>query len=705
MNHKFPLDARLTRYQFVAILAYAAIYAAALAVAYQYVTAEKVFYFWDSFAYNRSALESLDSFRQSFGIWTNHIHNSIQSGFSQVYTIPLAPLMDQFGETRAIYILGIVGFYLLPFVTVSTLLARNLVARMSPLSFVLSFCGCLAVPVIWHASLRGYPDIGGLVLAWLAILVYFGDRSLIRWRSVLAIGVLLSGTFLFRRHLAYVVIPLLALMTLFSISRALKDVPMRPVKSLLILGLKFTIIVSIIIGSLALIAPLYLKELSSTSYSDLYKPFQNPVLQAAKVHFNWIGSVYWIAAALGFGLGLRDPIHRWKSAFLICYTILSFSIWVLYLRYTSIQHNLHFAGMVACGVGTLVAFICQAPEMTRKHPTKGFILVCLLLGLWGDRLAFWSITPTAIEISLPSKLPPRVDVEYDEIKRMTEYLHTLGTDSGQVVLFDSSSQLLNSDMISIAEKTLYGRSKQKMNILYGGHMDTIAPYPLRDMLAANWIVHTEPFLWHINVQDQGVVEAIYRAFTDNWEFTKDFEVLPQSFHLQHNANIRIYHRIRQTDFPTTVDTVRRVFDTVGISNAWNGPFMIGDTSTGAEYYDARLIARTSVGHFRLDLSQVRFREDQSVLTLFVRTTESATKHLRGDIRGADLDITAEMFPDENLGTTSWRIRQSCADGADIDIVYPSAKDGVLALTLTPRKKPPAGVPLGLQVENLRISEK
>ena len=690
-------------------LAYLAVCSAALVATYLYVASEKVFYYWDSYAYQRAALGSLDAFHQSLFTWLLHLRGSIQNGYSEVYTVFLAPLQAGFGESRATYILGLVGFYLLPFATVSTFLVRSLVPRLSPAAFLLCFCACLSLPAIWQATLIGYPDVGGLVLAWTAILVYFSDRSLSRLTNVFAIGLLLAGTFLFRRHLIYVVIPLLVLMGVFSFGGIWGDGQPRQLGRSGRMGLKFALIGILIVGSLALLAPHYLSELAATSYRELYKPFQNPVRLAAEVHFHWVGGFYWILAGLGFALGLRDPVQRWKSAFLLSYTVFSFGIWALYLRYTSIQHNLHFSGMVACGLGALAAYLYPGPRASTRRVLAAAAVVGLLVAVWADRFLFVRLVPASTEIILPAQVPPRRDLDYDAIRRLTEYLHNAVADRGQVVLFDASSILMNSDMISTAEQSLYGRRQSRMTILYGGQMDTIASYPLRDMLAADWIVHTEPFQSHLSVKDQGVVEAICRSLTDPWEISRDFELLPTAFHFQHDTTVRIYRRIRETSFPATVVTARRVFDLVGDEDAWNGRWMLGYSSSGAEYYDARILHPKTRPFYTADFEQVKMRLEQTEITLFVRLPGGSPSHLKGRLTGSsgrNAELRAEFYADAgDPAAPGWTQQLGLRSGENFALHPATTARGILALRLVPQGKPPSGTPLGLMLDDLLVTEK
>lgn len=685
------------------MLASFAITAAFLITTILYVHKEQFFYFWDNFAYHRATLESVSALQQPGTSWMSHLRVSMQSGFSQLFTVPLAPLMLCLGESRSVYIGGITIFYLLPCAWLCTVIVNRIVP-LHRLQWPLVFMSCASLPVFWQVTLRGYPDIGGIVVALVAILLITGDRGITKWSTAILLGIVLAATFLFRRHLVYCIIPLMAATSCFALAHTFYERPERRWREVLLTLARLTLTTGLTIFLIWLVAPSYFRELITTNFRELYLPFQHPVLNSLHNHWNYIGSVYWALGLFGFFWGMRRAkAQKWICGFLLFYAFLSFAIWGFYLRYLSVQYNLHFAVVIAIGLGLLTALVSQ-------HFKTGFPALCLiiaLVALWGDRLSHIRFLPGTITNVLPERVMPLRNPDYDEIKRLIEYLHNAVEDRTQTVIFDSSNQIFNSDMVSIGEQALYGR-KNKTNILYGGHMDTVSAYPLRDMVAADWVVHTEPYQWHINIKDQGIVEAVCRTFSEKWKFSDDFEKKGSPFALSQGVTVQIYRRIRPTSFLTAVTTARQVFDFVGVDNAWNGRWMCAGAATGAEYFDARLIRPLSNGHFIADLEQVRMRTDQNEVLLFVRLAGGKQVHLSGKVFGSNpggIDITAEYFPDsETTPAPTWTTTLSVPHQADFALAPNAPAVGVLALHIVPQQKPPLGSPLGIVLDELTLAE-
>jgi hypothetical protein len=676
------------------------IFAAIIALTIRYAQSERFFYFWDNFAYHRATLESLGALQNPQTSWWGHLRISMQSGFSQLFTVTLAPLMAAFGETRSVFIGGIVGFYLLP----CTILGTLIVNRITPLQrgqWPLVFAACASLPVLWRASLSGYPDIGGLAIAMGGILVLTIDFEYKRWRTALTMGVILAVVFLFRRHLVYSIVALMAAASSVSLLHCLCRGEPRPGQQLLATLLRLATTTVVTVFLIWLVAPNYFQELISNDFRELYLPYQATIHDAAAQHRDYIGLLYWLLGVLGLGTGLaQGGKARWISGLLGAYLLFSSCIWIFYLRYLGVQYNLHFAVVVAVGIGLLTAYLFQ-----RLGGWRGAIALNIVLAtLWLDRLAYLSVVPRIADWALPAKIPPLQNPDYDEIKRLIDHLHTHAGAPRNNILVAASSQTMNSDMLTIGEKSLYGSRQARLAIMNGSHVDTVQPYSLRDMIAADLILVATPFQHHLRVEDQGVVRAISDAMLEPTAFARDFRKTGQQFSLTKGVELTLYERIAPTPFLTQVEAARRMFDTVGMADAWTGPFMIGEAATGAEYYDVRLIVPQSAGRFTIDLSQVRMKAEQAAITLFVRTAAAGSRHLRGDIRGVGLEVTAKLFPDQNPTEHVWEQTLSCPDGADLALVYPSVDQGILALTLVPKTKPAPGVPLGLLIDNLRISE-
>lgn len=625
-------------------LACAGVFLALLGGGIYHTAQEKFFYFWDNFAYHRATLESLTAFEEPGTSWAQHLRISMQSGFSQLFTVTLAPLMHWCGEGRLVFIGGIIAFYLLPCAAFCT----ALVHRMVPLrgwQWPAVFMTCATLPVFWRASLTGYPDIGGLCIALGAALLISRDIAFARWRTALTLGPLLAATFLFRRHLVYAVIPLMLVTSASALLRTWLQPRGKKPTALASLGVRLLTTAAIATAIIWAVAPNYFRELVGTNFRELYLPFTFPVAQAWATHIGYVGVFYWLCALTGLGWTLcHGGAERWLAGMILGYIALSLTIWVFYLRYLSVQYNLHFAIMVAVGCGLLVAQLFRT-----RRPLVASLLVLLATGLWLDRLDFARLLPASADRLLPARIVPLQNPDYAAIEELIRFLRETATAPRNNVLVVASSQTLNSDMLTVGESALFGRNNRHLVIMNGSHADTVQPYPLRDMLAADWLVLVTPFQHHLRVEDQGVVLSTYQCMTEKTPYSADWKKIDRHFPLSDGAVATVYRRIRPTSEQVEVDTARRVFQTVGLNDAWTGPFMIGLAATGAEYFDFRIVTPTGPDRSDIDFEQLRFRPEQNEIRLFVWLS-GRENSIGGRIEGSakrSVQIRASFHPDRS----------------------------------------------------------
>lgn len=678
-----------------------AVAAGALVFTAHYVNSERFFWFWDSFAYHRASLESLQRMEGGGVAWLQGLRVSMQSGFSQLFTTPLVPLMRWLGDGRAVYIGGLVGFYLLPFAWV----ASRIVNRFAPASrwaSPLVFATCAALPVLWRATLSGYPDIGGATVAMLAVLVYFRDPTLRSWSTAGQLGLIFAAAFLFRRHLIYCVIAMMTAISGFTVVRIAIEEKAHRWRRLGGSVLKMAAVTGIVLAAIALIAPAYFAELTSTNFRELYKPFQQSVRLAFDQHWGLVGALYWLLAAAGFALAWRRREHRWAIAFLLGHLAVSFAIWTLYLRYLSIQYNLHFAFVVSCGIGALIASVWSRG---RSGPFLAGVIAVLVVGLWADRLSDGARMPVFAERLLPVQLPPLRDRNYDELARLIRHLRTVDTNPASPVHVAASSIVINSDLLTNGEGALFGRANRRLGFMNGSHADTVQPYTLRDLVAADWMVQVTPLQLHLRLEDQGVVESVHRAFRESWPIAGDFSAESETFHLLPEMEVQIFRRIRPSGLAAQIDAARRMFDIVDVQSAWTGPWMMGRAATGAEYFDARLIVPRQPNIYYADLTQVRPGAGEPNVTMFGRMTVDRPHLLTGMPNGSGVagwTMRLSLHPDSGASIDPWEQEMALAAGVPFSVALPNRGRAVVAIELCPAVPLPAGTPLGWGIEQLQL---
>ena len=645
-------------------------------IAVAYVHREKVFYAWDGSAYHRSAWESLD---QSHSVidWCKYLRLTMQTGFSQLFTVPIVPWMNLFGDGRAAFISGITFFYITGFAIVCAALTYSHKAgsQAERIGYWLSVICCASLPVCWRASLAGYPDVGGVAISMIAVWVYFRDFPYERWSTSISLGLLFSLTFLFRRHLVYAVIAEMLTASIFVAFFHFRRNGRNQIIKLLMNYVRMGVTTGIVLVAVALLAPDYLHELLTTNFKELYKPFQFTFAEAVGQHVGLIGGFYLLFGLGGLVFGLFDANARPKAAYLLAYFVFSFVTWVGYLKYLSIQYTLHFAFPIACGIGTLAALLWKRRKSSLNIAALGLTTCMVVLLL--DRLGFIEAAPQVLERRLPGKFAPFNDPNYPVLRELITYLRDhVGKDD--IVSVDASSIIINSDMLTIGEGALYGRQNRILHILNGSHADTVQPYPLHDMLIADWVVHVSPLQTHLHLQDQGVVQSEFEAFQQEWPISRDFALDRKTFHLSNpGVDIKIFKRAKPTDPATARATAARVFSVVGSGDAWTGVFMVGRATSWAEYYDVHFLVPKAHDKATFDFRQVRLAHDQKSVDVYIEAKRGAAGVIKGTLSSdAPGDVTLVLREDVHAGLSGQQFSatQTVHPGGPFTFELPSSDD-------------------------------
>jgi len=193
-----------------------------------YVGGEDGIYTWDFRGYwdRYEEISSLLSSADVRGI-LRHLARIVKEDYNVSPVLALQPFSFLFTDSRLGYIVAIAVTYLVPaaFITayLATLLARG--PNVRPMSATCSntylplLALALTFPPFWTPSLRGFPDVVGLIplglAATIAVTTDFAAKVAVK-RAIL-FGLLLWACFLLRRWYAYAVVALVASSFLYRI--------------------------------------------------------------------------------------------------------------------------------------------------------------------------------------------------------------------------------------------------------------------------------------------------------------------------------------------------------------------------------------------------------------------------------------------------------------------------------------------------------
>ena len=279
----------------VAVLAMAGV---AVGFAITYVAHEEPAYFWDWTNY-------FDRYR-AFGAqfedgglgWLTTLALTIANAdYSVAILTPLMPTYALLGEGRIAYVATIVALYLVPTAWMAARLAGRLQTERRGPSRLWLFAAALLFWPFWIASLRGLPDVAGLVPLGAATLLCIETRFLTRASLVqaLSLGFLVWLSFLLRRWYAYADVALEGWCFLFATWTALREGRASLLRTALAYAANLA---ALVVPLAALQGPLVFRILH-TSYAEMYLGYQKPLCDTAALFLAQTGLAVLLAATAG----------------------------------------------------------------------------------------------------------------------------------------------------------------------------------------------------------------------------------------------------------------------------------------------------------------------------------------------------------------------------------------------------------------------
>ncbi|HEY9664355.1 MAG TPA: hypothetical protein V6C65_38415, partial [Allocoleopsis sp.] len=257
----------------------------------------------------------------------------------------------------------------------------------------------------------------------------------------------------------------------------------------------------------------------------------------------------------GWGIGFAARIiSPAVGRFMVLYGGGSIGIWLFKLRYTETYYAIHFVPILTLGLVALVWAI-----WLRCSGAKRLIFLSLFSLFVGFNFLV-CLTPigafqTPIRPWFALNYPPPVRQNYDAVVQVVNVLRDLAPHQEPIFVVHSGG--LPQHLLEAAERTVYGKTGKILQMRSGSVIDSIGYYSIQELLEAEYVVITQPFLaWHNGQQDSAKV--VIDAFAEQWEITQDFQKLPHPIDLQDGTTTSIYKRIQ----PTSIDRAIRTLHTM-----------------------------------------------------------------------------------------------------------------------------------------------
>ena len=551
---------------------------ATVAISSIYVSSEHTFYWWDYAGYNTATVNTANLFRDSPNRAWREVIQSLSKEKNLLITLPLVPFIRLFGESRLSYILSVSLIYVLPFRLLLGAISAQLIPVFPRRVFWSTVLLSLLVPMSWIPTLRGYLDTGGCVFVALAILVYLQDVNLKSWWRIPLIGFFLAAAILLRRHFAYSAIAFLGAATLQAIIEFMiliyrrqteflspkgKDtvVPF-PYRGLLESGIKLGLIAATSLTVLMLVAGDFTRSALTVDYGNLYAAWSLPVNDIVIRYASFYGLGTWLLVLIGFSAGIVTRILVPGAAvFLSLFGVLSLVEWLLVLRYGYLHYTIHVTPIALLGLSTFFWTTWLTLRGKLRYLMLGaaslYLMVNVAVGL----------IPVKVDLSrlFVSNFGPLVRSDYGEVVKLVGFLRKLAPNQEPIYVVGASNSFNANILRQANRKVDPPEDWWKLNTIGRPQIDSRDTYPLPELLQAQYAAVATPFQQVLpgdeqvlRSHEQDVVKVVYDAFTQNWEISRDFELLPQRFKLENNVTVSVYRRVRPTSIPTAVRTLERM---------------------------------------------------------------------------------------------------------------------------------------------------
>jgi hypothetical protein len=634
--------------------------------------------------YNR-AIDVAHTFRETPLTAIQNVFNDASSTYNSFYTLPLIPFILLLGDSYLAYVLGLAIVYLLPLNLVLGIIATRLISVYPKTVFISTvFISTLIAPN-WVTVLVGHPDIGATLIISLAILACLqGVRRAFIWLlpyrwQVPVIGFLLGAAVLFRRHYAYAalaVVGAIVLQTAIVVWQEFRQTARLNWRGLIGFGIRLGLLLATSLVTLAVVAPEFTHQALFTDYVSLYDSWSRTVGESVVFYGTLYGLGTWLIVLLGFGLGLSTGILApAASTFIIFFGLISIAIWFFKLRYTETYYAIHFVPFIILGITALFWTIW----FKVKRRWRGWLFA--ILGLYLSFNFIACLTPVgafqnAFRPLFAANYPPFVRKNYDDVIRLTEFLRQLAPNGEPIFVIHSGP--LPDHVLKAAERSVYGQEGAILTLREGSVIDSIGYYSLPELLEAEYVVLTEPFLaWHEGQQD--TAKVVFDAFTEEWEITEDFEKRPEQFDLQDGILTSIYQRIQPTPIDRAIRTLHAMQSEVNKPLGGQADWMVVSPPFNS------VIRAEDQGYF-MRVRSLNENADPLPVKSFLYVGQLAdTAEIQGQVNLRHTDCAGVNFSATSLDTEGNALRQSetisVTDDAPIQLTVDTSGANYLLLKI------------------------
>lgn len=535
-----------------AVSLFALSFAIANSFVYYFIGNETYIYFWD-YSYYWAKYQHIGylTFHSPLNALKEVYHSIRHDDYNLLPVFFLAPVRILLGPGRLPYILAITNIFVLPSAVLFSVIVQKLTSspdqKNSFLAVVLTLSTVLLFPQFWFPVLFGYPDVAGVVVILIILLLIMTKpfEKMGIFPALIVLGLLLSLLVMMRRWYTFWVISFFIAFAAERFIALFRQYHFSPKGYFLSVRNLFIVGATSLIAFFALATPVA-RRMISTNYSDIYSAYRwagsaEQFLRNLYGYFGLFITVLFIAA-LVYGVFTKNA--RIFSIFLII-QVVSVVLLFYMVQEFSAQHYYLFIPSMILAISLFVANLTSSMKSIAAKLIfiTGYLCVLLIqmsvvfIPAAADK--FREITPLfSIE-----RHYPLVRNDLREIERLLNVLGDILQDNEARAYVIASSTIFSDDILRNA-CLLSDIPKTSCNrILTSSHVDKRDGFP-KPFLSVTHIVVAEPTQYHLKPEDQRVTGILAAEINNARGIGSSLEKLPYEFTLDNNVKVYIYRKVR-----------------------------------------------------------------------------------------------------------------------------------------------------------------
>ena len=482
-----------------------------------YCLCMKKIFVWDNAGYFLT-VEKLNSIFPSYEYF-KAVYNSIfTTDYNYVIAVPLSIFRKLFGGSRLVFVLSIINMYVVPLTWVVYGMCRRIFKKglLAFLSVILS------VPYVVFAANTGFADIGGVVFALAALVLFLWGND----RMSLISGVLLALCIFLRRWYSFYALSFVISSIIYGIYNKNFKKPLYILK-----GFGFV---------LMFFAQPFVMDKLLVDYGDIYSAYALGIGVDIKLFTRYFGIIIPVLCMI-FAI---YKAFKSKGGYEIFTLLIGILCFVLFTRVQT-HGQQHLALYVPIFI---VLILSMVSAIESKWLVGVFVLVCI--GQTASTFIVRTQPSTISEIKTMSLFPTYsayapVDENAESFLDICEYMDREIGEKGYTSVFLASSTQMNYDTLRNAEKSL--SKKRKSHIDRESYYLPISDVDKRDgvsdnLFKADFVLVPDSLELHLSPDDQRVIAVPYMQITAGVGLGKFYQKQDTVFTLPDGREIYVYRR-------------------------------------------------------------------------------------------------------------------------------------------------------------------